>query len=319
MQIEPDILSKTRNVILESANILIFSHRNPDPDTIGSNLAMKMFLKTLQKTSVSVCYDPVPPSCMFLPQAESITGTLNTQNVDLIITLDASSIDQLGFPDRIGKIIQKIPTLVIDHHATNNNYGDFNLIIPDAASTTLVLYHLFKAIFPAITADIATCLLCGLYSDTGSFMHSNTSEDSLKAAADLFIKGARKKQIIKNLYKSKSIEQLYLWGKIFSEAVITQKEILVSAVKKEDYEKLNTDQQSLTGVIDYLNMVKDSKITALLTEDGKGNIKGSLRTKRDDVDLTEIAKTLGGGGHTKASGFTLTGHLKKEIHWKIVT
>jgi phosphoesterase RecJ-like protein len=256
---------------------------------------------------------------MFLPQADSITCNLNTQDVDLIISLDASSIDQLGFPDQINKSIHNVPTLVIDHHATNNGSGHINIIIPEAASTTLILYYLFNSIKPVKDQDIATCLLCGLYSDTGSFMHSNTSEESLNAAADLIINGARKKQIIKNLYKTKSLEQLYLWGKIFSEAVITQKEILVSAVKEIDYEKLNTDPQSLTGVIDYLNMVKDSKITALLTEDGNGKIKGSLRTKRDDVDLTEIAKNLGGGGHTKASGFTLTGHLKKEIHWKIVT
>ena len=256
---------------------------------------------------------------MFLPLSESFTGTLNIQNVDLIITLDSSSIDQLGFPDLIKESIKNVRTLVIDHHATNKGYGDINLIIPAAASTTLVLYHLFNAIKPCKNADIATCLLCGLYSDTGSFMHSNTSEEAFLAASDLILNGARKKQIIKNLYKSKSLEQLYLWGKIFSEVMVTQKDILVSAVKEEDYEKLNTDQQSLTGVVDYLNMIKDCKITALLTEDGKGNIKGSLRTKRDDVDLTEIAKTLGGGGHTKASGFTLTGHLKKEIHWKIVT
>ena len=313
----PDLLHGFTFLIRESGTIAICSHRNPDPDTIGSNLALAVFLKRLGKEVISACIDPLPAACNFLPGAGCMDNTSRLPEADLLISVDASSPEQLGLPDNITGPGKNHPLVVFDHHRTNTGYGTLNIVFPEAAATALIIYRLFMDL-GWHHADIATCLLCGLYGDTGSFMHSNTSADCLEASADLLKKGARRDLIIKSLYKNKTPEQLYLWGKIFSEAMLTRNDILVSALKKEDFDKLNTDQQSLAGVIDYLNMVKDSKITALLTEDGSGRIKGSLRTKREDVDLTEIAKSLGGGGHTKASGFTLEGHLKKEIHWKIV-
>lgn len=318
MDFSPDILQQFNDAVKKSRSIIIISHKNPDPDTIGSNLALNLFLTGLGKNVSSVCCNPIPESCFFLGQSQSFTTPAQAASADLVICVDASSIGQLGLDETASVLLEKAYVITIDHHVTNTRYGDLNILVADAASTTLVIFHLLNTIGAQITKDIATCLLCGLYSDTGSFMHSNTSVSALEASAKLIKAGARRDLIIKNLYKSKSPRQLYLWGKIFSEAMLTRKDVLVSAVKKEDFESLQTDQQSLAGVIDYLNMVKGTKITALLTEDGNGQIKGSLRTKREDVDLTEIAKSLGGGGHTKASGFTVCGHLQKEIHWKIV-
>ncbi len=313
-------LSDFAELINDATRILIISHRNPDPDTIGSNLALFNWLETIGKKPQSVCKDMIPGTCSFLKRSENYLTTFDYEDYDLIITVDTSSPEQFGFN---GELLEKIvsgptPLIIIDHHKTNRTCGKVNIINDKAASTTLIIHSLFRIFDVRVTPAIATCLLSGLYGDTGSFMHSNTDSESMEIAAELIQKGADHTRIVKNLFKTRPLEQLYLWGKIFSEAAMTDKDIVVAAVQDKDYERLHTDPQSLNGVIDYLNSVKDSKISALLTEDNKGNIKGSLRTRRDDIDLTEIAKDFGGGGHKKASGFTIPGRLKKELHWKII-
>jgi phosphoesterase RecJ-like protein len=103
---------------------------------------------------------------------------------------------------------------------------------------------------------------------------------------------------------------LKLWGKVFSNSRVTNDNFLVSVIKRNEVEE-DGDMDQLSGAIDYLNMVPDVKFSMLLKED-RGNVKGSLRTRRNDVDLSEIAKKFGGGGHPKAAGFSMPGKLKKD-------
>ena len=318
MFIDPAITQKVQDRILKSRRIILISHRNPDSDSIGSNLAMRHYMEKIGKKVFSVCSDPIPHSCRFLPKADLFTNDFDFNENDLLLAIDTSSMQQIGFENKKKTILRHKNLIIIDHHHTNPGFGTINLIYHSAAATTIIIYHLLSSLKAKIDPAMATCLLSGLYGDTGSFMHSNTNEEALEVASILMRLGAQRELIIKNLYKNKTIEQLYLWGKIFSDAVLTKKNILVSAVKNEDLQNFNTDHESISGAIDHLNTIKGSDITALLSEDQNGNIRGSLRTKREDIDLTEIAKSFGGGGHTKASGFTIPGKLKKETQWKIV-
>lgn len=316
MEIDPNIISQIQSQLQSSPEVIIISHRNPDPDTIGSNLALKIYLQSIGKKTRSVCIDPIPRTCHFMKESEQFVNELPNLK-QLVIAVDASSPEQLGFPNCLERL-SGCQIIVIDHHTTNKGYGNINLIRPDAASTTIIIFSLLKKLGARISPDMATALLCGLYADTGSFMHSNTDPTALINASELVKYGANRNLIINNLYKNKPVEQLYLWGKIFSEAVLTRKNIIVSALKHNDFKSINADHQLIGGVMDYLNTVKGSQITALLTEDQNGNIKGSLRTKSENMDLTRVAKDLGGGGHPKASGFTIPGRLKKETRWKIL-
>jgi len=309
---------KAFDLIDSAEKILIISHRNPDGDTIGSSLALRQILLGSGKQIISACADQIPLSIMFLPGAPNILVSLPDFDADLIITLDASSTEQIKYEEIISTINKKkIPVLNIDHHATNKNFGIVNIVMPEAASTTEVLYYFFEYLGAVITPQIATSLLAGIYSDTGSFMHSNTRQSTFKIAADLFCKGAAVSLIINNMFKTHTVEQLRLWGRVLENARQNKNGSIVSKVTQTDFDDTDSSPRDLTGIINYLNSVPNAKMTILLAEDTKGNVKGSIRTQNDKIDATKISEKFGGGGHAKAAGFTIPGKIVSEEVWRI--
>lgn len=321
MKIPGDIAENIIDKVLQSERILIISHRNPDADTIGSNLALRLVFERIAKNVTSACVDPISlkteKSPDFLPNIESYVQNFDYKEFDLIFTVDAGSISQTGFLEHEPAMLKHNKIINIDHHHSNNRYGTINLVISDAASTTLIIYHLLKSWNQKINPAIATCLLYGLYYDTGSFMHSNTNDKVYEVAANLMAMGAKHNHIVKNLFKNHSIEQLKLWGKVLSESRFTKNNVIVAGIQEKDFAECQGNSQDLSGVIDYLSMAKANNYAALLSEDKNGNIKGSLRTRRDDINVSKIAGHFGGGGHKKASGFSLHGYLSKETRWLI--
>ncbi len=315
MEIPAATASLIYDEIGNAKEILIISHRNPDADTVGSNLALRIFAAKKGKKVTSACVDPVDCGCSFLPDADAFVKEFKSGDFDLVVSVDCGSVAQTVFAQKNPRLLKKM--INIDHHSSNNNFGTVNLVISSAASTTQIIFNLFKTWNEKICGDIATCLLCGLYSDTGSFMHSNTCEEVYETAGELTALGARRNLIVKNLFKRSSYEKLKLLGRILNETQLTDKKVVISAVKKEDLTACQADLNDISGAIDYLNCVKGNRIAALLTEDGKGFIRGSLRTRHDDINLSDIAGNLGGGGHKKASGFTVKGKLEKEVRWVI--
>ncbi|MFC1749819.1 bifunctional oligoribonuclease/PAP phosphatase NrnA [Pseudomonadota bacterium] len=310
-------MNKIINELKKATRIAIISHRNPDPDTLGSNFALRYVLEELGKSVDSICIDDNPYDFSPFAKNYEIKSVLDHNKYDLIISVDCGSTGQTVFLEENPNILEESKVINIDHHATNNNYGDINLVEPDTASTTIIIYHLLKEWGIKITAEIASYLLVGIYFDTGSFMHSNTDDTVYSVAGELVSSGAAQKKIIEALYKKNTPEKFKLWGKVLSNMRITGDNIVVSGIKAQDLTDCNATSQDLSGIIDFLGTVKGNNFATLLTEDGDGNIKGSLRTRRDDVNLSQIAEKLGGGGHKKASGFSIKGNLKKVTHIKI--
>lgn len=318
MDIDSTIAAEIFNAIQKAQRIVIISHRNPDADSIGSNLALRQLLEALEKDVISACVDAIPKELLFLTKTTTFQTSFNLNLTDLIMCVDAGSTAQTGFLERQPEILQSgKPVINIDHHPSNIGYGSINLVIPDAASTTLILYNLFTGFGIPINREMATSLLCGLYFDTGSFMHSNTGEEVYLAAGKLLENGADMPAIVKNMYKNRSIVQLKTWGKILNGIKVTPKNVVVSGITKEELEECCATPSETSGIIDYLSTVKDAEFATLLVEDDKGNVRGSLRTRKNDINLSEMAGMFGGGGHKKASGFTLKGELKKETIWSI--
>lgn len=300
-----------KNLILRSNNIAIISHKGPDGDTIGANLALKHTLKNMGKNVTSFAHDPIPLSISFLKDANKFRTDLNPQEFDLIIAVDCGASYMMKFEFTHSQLVN------IDHHPSNDFFGLINIVDPQMAATVSIIYFLLEYLNTPITPDIATCLLNGLYSDTGSFRHSNTDSLTLKIASNLVARGADYRTIVKNQFHSNRIEQLKLWGRVLSRTRLNEKSAAVSAVTEKDFDELNTNAEDLSGVIDYLNTISESKFCVLLAEDGNGNIKGSFRTQNEEIDLTQIAGLFGGGGHKKAAGFTIPGKLEQEVVWKI--
>jgi bifunctional oligoribonuclease and PAP phosphatase NrnA len=309
--------------VKQSQKILVIGHRKPDGDALGSMCAMKIWLETLGKDIKLACVDKASKRYRFLPHVDEIEKDINPLDHDIVLILDCGARYMTDFhvdhPEIVAKggLSGNGPLIVnIDHHASNDNFGHINIVDDKSASATMIIYDIFKYLDVEITSDIATCLITGLYNDTGSFMHSNTSGEVYAVASELLSKGAKISPIIKSLFRSNSIPALRLWGKAFLNARVTDDNFILSVMRKGDVCSDSENGEQLSGAVDYLNMVPDVDFALLVREEGK-NVKGSFRTRRDDVDLSEIAKRFGGGGHPKAAGFSVPGKIKEEVHYRI--
>lgn len=312
------ILSEVKTLLEQSNRVVIISHKGPDGDTIGANLALREILNAMGKSVTSACIDPPPEYARILKGVFSFVNDFNLNDFDLAIAVDCGAHYLMHFHETKPELLQgKTPLINIDHHASNDFFGTHNLVNKDAAAASCIIYHLLRHWGYQITPDIANALIMGLYFDTGSFMHSNTTPLVLQTAADLMNKGARIKPLVKSMFQTIPLSQLKLWGRVMQRARLNNRNAVVSAVTNKDFKECEAEPGDLSGVIDYLNSVPGSKFSILLSENPPGKIKGSLRTQNEDVDLSKIAGLFGGGGHRKAAGFTLAGKIEPEITWRI--
>ncbi len=305
----------------DTHDIVIFSHRNPDGDTIGGNIALRLGLEANGKSVTSVCADPLPSMYDIMPGCDVFRQDWDRSHVDMYMNVDGSSTTQLVFPEQDPSLLDgRVPFVSIDHHISNTLFGTLNLVVPDACSTTFILYHLFCALQWKITPLMATHLLLGLYYDTGSFMHSNTTPDVLRAASELQSLGADRQLVMNVLYRQRTPGQLKIWGTILERIQETDEGVVISGATAADIAESGAKSDEISGVVDYLNSVQDAKFSMLLSEDpAKGIVKGSTRTRREDADLSVFCKQFGGGGHKKASGFGVPGVLEQEDTFRFDT
>lgn len=307
-----------KTALLEAQKICIISHRGPDGDAVGSNLALRLALENLGKKVVSACVDKVPKDSLFLKSADTFVQDFSYEEFDAIVSVDCGALKLVKFHETKPEILTAArPFINFDHHESNDSFGTINVVSPESCATAFLLYEFFEYCDWRITTDIATCLLHGIYFDTGGMMHSNTTAPVFKVASALLARGANLKRISKELFHTTPVNKLRLWGRILERTYMNAEGVTVSAVSCQDYHVCGASSKDTGGVIDYLNAVPDAKYCVLLSEDDSGLVKGSLRTQREDVNLSEVASKWGGGGHPKASGFGIQGHLEPVTTWEI--
>jgi phosphoesterase RecJ-like protein len=318
-QIAPQILE----IINTSDNILLVSHEKPDGDTLGSALAMANFLDKAQKPHKHFCIDSHADYFNYLFKIENIINDYNLIKLDdhdLVITIDCGDLNRTGIANDLIKLKNKFTIINIDHHASNDYFGHHNLVIPQASSTSEIIYNFFYFHDIKIDKYMATSLLTGILTDTMNFTNAATTQESLKIAADLINRGAKINQIISKITQNKNLAALKLWGQLFTRlefnprynfvyTVITQEDIKKNQVANEDVRE---------GLANFLSMIKDVDFILVLTQETENKIKGSLRTTKDNVNVDKLAQALGGGGHAKAAGFVINGQLIKTANgWQI--
>ncbi|MEK7524177.1 MAG: DHH family phosphoesterase [Patescibacteria group bacterium] len=300
-----------KELLQKAQKIIIISHRGPDGDTVGANLALRHALKyQWNKEVISACVDAPPASADFLPEFKEYVQDFDQYWADLIVTVDCGAKSMVKFHEKKPELFSGTPPVInIDHHASNDFFGAINIVDPDSAAACQIVYGFMKFCGLTINRHIATCLLHGLYYDTGSFMHSNTSPEVLETASQLVWKGADFKTIARRQFHTMPVPQLKIYGKILEGAHVNSKKMTVSVVKKADFEAAEAKPDDTTGAIDYLNSIPEGEFCCLLYEDRAGTLKGSFRTRTEHMDLSRLAGIFGGGGHKKAAGFSLPGHL----------
>lgn len=310
---------KAKRALLEAEKICIISHRSPDGDAVGANLGLRLPLEALGKKVVSASVDPVPGNSIWLKKGDTFVQDFNYQDFDLIVSVDCGALKLVVFTEKKPEILSgEKPFINFDHHFSNNHFGTINPVDAEACSTCIIIYKFLKFCEWPITRDIATCLLHGIYFDTGGMIHSNATAEVFKVAGELMAMGADLRRVSKELFHTTPVNRLRLWGRILERAYVNEEGVTVSAVGTPDYEAFGVTSHDTGGAIDYLNAVPGSKYCVLLSEDEKGLVKGSLRTQRNDVNLSEVASRWGGGGHPKASGFSVGGTLLPVMSWKIL-
>ncbi|MFA7253975.1 MAG: DHH family phosphoesterase [Patescibacteria group bacterium] len=306
--------NKLKAMLQEKERFALVCHIEPDGDAIGSLVAMGEYLRQNGKRASLVCNDDIPNVFQFLVEAENMGRTI-PENCDIVILLDNGDFRRTGLVKELTEIKKKgIPIINIDHHSRNDlwRFVSVNHADDRASSTSELIYDILVGVNFQITPRIATALLSGLYNDTGGFRHQNTSKKVLDTASELLKRGAKLKQIIKNIENSHPVSMFKLWGIALNRLKINEKYgFAVSYLKASDLEAVGGSEDDLSGLVNFLNMVPEAKASLLLYESETGKIKGSLRTETNDIDLAHLAGLLGGGGHKKAAGFAIEGRIEE--------
>ena len=300
------------DIIKSAKKILLLSHVNPDGDTLGSMCALySMIYNRFKKKADMSVVSNIPFNYKFLPNIDFAQRYYDQSLVyDLVIALDVAAIDRV----RDAKIFfDKAKCRVnIDHHKTNPNYGDFNLVEPNASSCGEVLFNYFRKNNWGITKDAAVCLYTAIMTDTGNFRFENTSPNSLRAAADLVEIGANPNQIYKNCYESKTKNYVLFQNHCVNKAeFLKDNKVVYTTVYKKDLEKFSAGDDYTDGIAETLRAIDSTEVAFVVKEVDTKLTKVSMRSKK--IDVAKICEVFGGGGHTFAAGCTIKASIKDSI------
>ena len=302
------------NRALESAKtVAIGGHVRPDGDCVGSTMGLYQYIKTwYPDIEVDVYLEDIPESFKkLIAVSNQIKGEIDEEICyDLFIALDCGDAARLGFS---GVLFDKAKhTLCVDHHVSNMAFADENHIVPEASSTSELIYHLLP--YERITKEIAECLYLGIVHDTGVFQYSSTAPETMEAAANLMRKGIRANEIIDKTFYEKTYAQNQILGRALLESILFMdgKSIFTCLTKKiMDFHGVKP--KDLEGIVSQLRVTEGVEVAIFLYQTDEQEYKVSLRAS-GDVDVSKVAQKFGGGGHKKAAGVTMKGTMHEIIN-----
>jgi bifunctional oligoribonuclease and PAP phosphatase NrnA len=295
-------------VASRSSRMLVLSHANPDADAIASILAFqRVFASDSRTVDVAIGPGTIPATLEFLPDLDRIQliGDLETHEYDLLVLLDCADEGRTG---EVGEQIvielgKRITVVNIDHHVTNREFGDLNIIDPEAAATCEILTLLFEANNVEIDSELATILLAGVQGDTLGLRTPSTTGRTLDVSADLLYAGADLHTIVDYLFRVRPFSTIKLWGQVLYR-VSMHGPLVWTEITPEMLEAAGADESEGEGIVNFLAGTAGARAAALLYQKPDG-WRVSMRSLADDVDVAELAGLFGGGGHSRAAGCSL--------------
>ncbi|MBM4147145.1 MAG: bifunctional oligoribonuclease/PAP phosphatase NrnA [Nitrospira sp.] len=311
MKVPPELIS----FLKEKDNFFIATHINPDGDAIGSSIALLFALESIGKNALIYDKDPVPEIYRFLPGHERFIHSISglTPSAHNLILLDCNSLDRVGI-DGVNFPFAS----VIDHHETENEFGDIKWVEPDAAATGMMVFYILKTMGLEITCEIAINLYAAIVIDTGGFRYSNTDAEVLRVAAELVQAGANPGEISKSLYEMWSEKRFQLLMMALNTLEI-RNNVAFTAVTKEMFTKTGAGPEDTEHFSNFPRMMQDIRISVFFRETGDNEWKVSLRS-RGEVNVARIAELFKGGGHKNAAGYKVKATLEssKELLLKSI-
>lgn len=293
------------DVLKGKHSVAIGGHIRPDGDCVGSTIGLYLYLTTYYPEIETDLYlEEIPEAFQMMghrdvPKHEIVEGKV----YDLFISLDCGDERRLGFSEPVFQKAKE--TLCVDHHISNESFADTNYIVPDASSTSELVFRLLDE--EKITEEIASFLYMGIVHDTGVFQYSCTSPETMEVGAALLRKGINGSAIIDGTYFEKSYVQNQMLGKALLESmIILNKKAVVSVIRLKEMEFFQAKPSDLDGIVSVLRQTRGVEVAILLYELEPQTFKVSLRSK-EIVDVSAVAKYYGGGGHVRAAGVTMKG------------
>lgn len=298
-------------LLAEAETVAISGHVNPDGDCTGSCLATYNYIKEYYPEKKAVLYlDPIPNIFKFLRYAEEICSERPENcRYDLFIAQDCGDAARLGESKKYFDSAKV--TVNIDHHISNDNFGQYHYVVPAASSTSELIYNLLPK--EKINLPIAECLYVGMIHDTGVFQYSCTSKSTMEAAGFLMELGINYSKIVEDTYFAKTFEQQKITGLALLKSRLHLGGKCISCfLTKEEMEQYQVLPKHLDGISSQLRFTRGVETAVFLYENGENQFKVSLRSAQN-LDVAAIAVKHGGGGHVRAAGCTMTGNPEELI------
>lgn len=310
-----DQLAETSRFLKGNDPFLVVNHVNPDGDATGSLLAMGFILEALGKSFVLVNEGATPEKFFVVALSEQIKNLTTeplTQKYRQIIALDCGDLKRVG---EVSKFFDEdVALLNIDHHPTNDHFGTVNLIKTDACATAEILFDLVKVLEIPLTQDLATALYMGILTDTGGFRYSNTTAEVMEKAAELLRYGVKPGDVAERCLETISSSYLHLLQQVLPTLALNKEDkVAFLSISVDAREKSAASNEDMEGIVNYARNIEGVEVGVLFKQMDEKTVKVSLRSKRE-VDVSAIAKVLGGGGHARAAGCTVYDSLDNAQH-----
>ncbi len=300
---------------------ILVAHKKPDGDTLGAMMAVYNWLRDAGREAYAFCIDAPSGAYAYFPRIHEVVTNpevFQDETVDTVCVFDAGDLPYAGVADLVAGMPRRPFLANFDHHVTNTLFGDGNLVVPDASSTAEVVHGFLAANGVETTRAMAVCLMTGLVTDTSNFSNPATTVRSLEIASELLLKGASIRDISRRLMRNKPVDALRLWGTALERLRWDPKnKTATTALTLRDLENHPIEEEHLEGLSNFLNHLLKAEVVLVLKELPGGKVKGSYRSA-SDVDVAELAKAYGGGGHKKAAGFMVSGQIvEDESGWRV--
>jgi phosphoesterase RecJ-like protein len=307
-----ELLEQVAETLLAAESIAICAHVDPDGDAIGSTLGLAHLLRGcgVAVTPLLASGDRAPATYAFLPGADTLQAATTNVTCDLFVALDAPDPARLGDARDLALNARRL--VVIDHHPDNKYYGILNLVDERAAATGELLWELLPYLGCAPESIAAMCLFTALMTDTGRFSYGNTTPAALRHAAEMIEAGANVVDLYRHVYENRSRGALALVARTIGRLTFANAgHVAYSWIDTNDFAETGALPEETENLIDEIRVVSGVDAVALLKV-SHDSVRVSLRAK-NGYDVGLVARTLGGGGHAAAAGFTRAGSLESVL------
>ncbi|PZE22408.1 DHH family phosphoesterase [Paenibacillus xerothermodurans] len=309
-------LQQAAHFIQEHNDFLVVSHVQPDGDAAGSTFAMAWILTSMGKRFTLINEGPMPEKFLYMAAGRHEILDYEAEGASLAAFQHVISVDCADY-SRIGSVRQifadNARILNIDHHVTNDYFGTVNLVDAEAAATVEVLYDLVRELNVPYCHDLNVCIYSGLLTDTGGFRYANTSAKVMRIAADMLSRGVAGHALADKLLEKLSYPQISLIQRSLNTLNFAHdKRVAWLVVSRADVAESGASNEDSDGLVNYPRNVEGVEVGLLFKERPAGVVKVSLRST-GTVDVSQIAKLFGGGGHMRAAGCALNGTLEEAV------